>query len=48
MVLGDGAAWIDTLRQQHFYRHVRIIDWYHASEHVWACGKALFSKPEER
>ncbi len=40
IVLGDGAAWIDTLHQQHFRRHVRIIDWYHAVEHLHELAKA--------
>lgn len=34
IVIGDGAAWIDTLHEKHFHRHVRIIDWYHAAEHL--------------
>jgi hypothetical protein len=34
VVIGDGAAWIDTLHQEHFGRHVRIVDWYHACEHL--------------
>ena len=41
VLLGDGAEWI--------WRHVGgllkeavcIVDWYHAIEHVWACGRAL-------
>lgn len=40
VVIGDGAGWIDTLHQQHFHRHVRIVDWYHASEHLHAVAKA--------
>lgn len=40
VVLGDGAAWIDTLHQRHFHRHVRIIDWYHAAEHLHDVAKA--------
>lgn len=40
IVLGDGAAWIDTLHQRHFHRHVRIIDWYHAAEHLYDVAKA--------
>ncbi len=40
VVIGDGAAWIDTLHQRHFHRHVRIIDWYHAVEHLHAVAKA--------
>ena len=38
--LGDGAAWIDTLHQRHFPRHVRIVDWYHAVEHLHEVAKA--------
>lgn len=40
--LGDGAAWIRSEHDRHFPRAVCIVDWYHASEHVWDCGKALF------
>jgi len=42
--LGDGAAWIRTEHYRHFGRATFIIDWYHASEHVWDCGKALFGE----
>lgn len=40
VVIGDGAAWIDTLHQRHFHRHVRIIDWYHAAEHLHDVARA--------
>lgn len=40
IVLSDGAAWIDTLHQRHFHRHVRIVDWYHAAEHLHEVAKA--------
>jgi hypothetical protein len=40
VVIGDGAAWIDTLHQRHFNCHVRIIDWYHAKEHLYDVAKA--------
>jgi len=42
--LGDGAAWVRAQRQQHFRRATFIVDWYHANEHVWNCGKALFGE----
>lgn len=42
--LGDGASWIRTERRMHFGRATFIIDWYHASEHIWDCGKALFGE----
>ena len=41
VVLGDGAAWIDTLHEQHFARHVRIVDWYHAVEHLHEVSRAV-------
>lgn len=41
-LLADAAAWIwehvaATLRED----TVHIVDWYHAVEHVWTCGRAL-------
>jgi hypothetical protein len=42
--LGDGAAWIRNEKGRHFGRATFIIDWYHASEHIWDCGKELFGE----
>jgi hypothetical protein len=41
-VLGDGAEWIWHLATEHFPTAVHIVDWFHASERVWALGRALF------
>jgi hypothetical protein len=41
LVLGDAAGFIDTIAQQHFSCHVRIVDYYHAAEHLAACVKAI-------
>lgn len=43
-VLGDGAAWIWALAAEHFPGAVHIVDWYHASERIWALGKALYGE----
>lgn len=43
-VLGDGAAWIWNLADEHFPRAVQIVDWYHASERVWELGRALYGE----
>jgi hypothetical protein len=40
-VLGDGAAWIWNLADEHFPTAVQIVDWFHASERIWALGRAL-------
>ncbi len=45
--LGDGAGWIRNEKRRHFGRATFIIDWYHASEHVWDCGKVLFGEGTE-
>ena len=45
--LGDGAPWVRNERRKHFGRSTFIIDWYHASKHVWDCGKTLFGEGTE-
>ena len=42
VVLGDGAHWIWTLAADHFGDRIEIVDFYHASEHVWTLAHALF------
>jgi hypothetical protein len=42
--LGDGALWIRNEKRKHFGRATFIIDWYHASEHIWDCGKVLLGE----
>lgn len=46
--LGDGASWIRTEHHQHFGRATFIIDFYHACEHLWDCGKKLFGQGTEQ
>jgi hypothetical protein len=41
-VLGDGAEWIWNLAAEHFPHATQIVDWFHASERVWALSRALF------
>jgi hypothetical protein len=45
--LGDGAGWIRNQRHKHFGRATFIIDWYHASEHIWDCGKKMFGEDRQ-
>jgi len=40
--IGDGAGWIRTIHDKHFKKATFIVDWFHASEHIWDCGKVLF------
>jgi hypothetical protein len=46
VVLGDGAAWIDGICLDHFASHVRIVDYYHAAEHLHDCAKAIWPQEE--
>jgi hypothetical protein len=41
IAMGDGGNWIDPLVENHFRVSARIIDWCHASEHLWDCARAL-------
>jgi hypothetical protein len=40
-VLGDGAAWIWALAAEFFPGALQIVDRFHASERIWALGRAL-------
>jgi hypothetical protein len=39
--MGDGGNWIDPLFDRHFRLAGRVIDWCHASQHLWDCAKAI-------
>lgn len=41
-VVGDGAAWIWTLAAEHFGACTEVVDFYHASEHLWTAARALY------
>jgi hypothetical protein len=48
VVIGDGAAWIDTIADQHFSGHERIIDYYHVAERLEASAKAVMADEAKR
>lgn len=41
VLLGDGAEWIWRHIGGLLKEAVWIVDWYHACEHVWTCGRVL-------
>jgi hypothetical protein len=41
VVLGDGARWIWELAAEQFGDRVEIVDYYHASQHLWDVARAL-------
>ncbi len=48
VVLGDGAEWIWKLAGWHFPEAVQILDLWHATEHLWAAGQALYGEGDAR
>jgi len=38
--VADGAAWIWNLAAHHFPNAVEIVDWYHATQHLWQVANA--------
>lgn len=48
VVLGDGAVWIWNLAAEHFGDRVEIIDYYHATEHVWRLANAFYGEGSEK
>jgi hypothetical protein len=44
VIMGDGAPWIWNLAAEHFPGALEIVDFYHAAEHLWATGEALFGE----
>jgi hypothetical protein len=44
VVIGDGAHWIWNLADEYFGGAVQILDWYHASEYVWAAASAIYGQ----
>lgn len=44
VLLGDGAEWIWKHVGGLLKEAVCIVDWYHALQHVWTCGRALYGE----
>jgi uncharacterized protein UPF0236 len=44
VVLGDGAEWIDQTAAWLFPKALRILDYYHASERIWAVANARWGE----
>lgn len=46
--VGDGAPWIWNLVDARWAQAVQVLDFYHASQHLWELGRALHPKEEEK
>lgn len=47
-VIGDGADWIDRIYAKCYYDSERIIDWYHACEHLAGLARRAFGEGSDR
>lgn len=48
LVIADGGVWIWNLAQDRFPRAEGTLDFYHASQHVWAVARELFGEDDPR
>lgn len=44
VMLADGAVWIWNLAAEHFGRRIEIVDFYHASQHLWGVARTLYGE----
>jgi len=42
--IGDGAVWIWNLVSKHFYDSRRLVDWYHATQHLANAVRLLYGE----
>jgi hypothetical protein len=48
LFLGDGAAWIWNLKRDRWDQAVGLLDFFHASQHLWEVGRALVGEQASR
>jgi hypothetical protein len=46
LVVGDGAAWIWNVAQDRWKGSTELLDFYHATQHLWCLGRALHGEDE--
>jgi len=46
LIVADGAAWIWKLVQDRWAGSTEVLDFYHASQHLWELGRALHGQNE--
>jgi hypothetical protein len=48
LFLGDGAAWIWNLKRERWNQAVGLLDFFHASQHLWEVGRAVVGETSDR
>jgi hypothetical protein len=46
LVVGDGAPWIWNVAADRWAEAQEVLDFYHASEHLWELGRALWGEDQ--
>jgi len=46
-VVGDGARWIWKAIRDIFPDAIQVLDYYHASEHIYKAAEVIYDKSEE-
>ena len=46
--ISDGGTWCNSVAELHFKDAMRILDWYHLSEHVWTAARLLYPDEERK
>lgn len=46
-VVADGGVWIWNIVEDRFSDAMGVLDFYHASEHLWAVARAMFEQEEQ-
>jgi hypothetical protein len=48
LVVGNGAPWIWNVAADRWANAEEMLDFYHASEHLWVLGRALFGEDQAK
>ena len=48
VVVGDGAKWVWSLAEEHFPDAVQILDFYHASRHLWEAAEVIWGESSQQ
>lgn len=48
LFLGDGAPWVWNLKQDRWDKAVGLLDFFHASQHLWEVGRTVVGEEESR
>jgi hypothetical protein len=48
LVVGDGAPWIWNVAADRWAQAQELLDFYHASEHVWELGRVLYGEEQAK